>query len=142
MGHTLVVQRHVGRGEGRDLRLLVVGGVVVAAVRRHGTDGRLRHTLGGGRRVTRARVGPAIRSLAVEAAAATDLHVAVVDILDVRGDRPRVFDVHASPGLGELEAATGEDLAMPVVALAARLAEASKPRRRAAGRTAVGGGAR
>jgi ribosomal protein S6--L-glutamate ligase len=139
MGHTLVVQRHVGRGEGRDLRLLVIDGAVVAAVRRHGTEGRLRHTLGAGRKVTRVRVGPHIRQLALEAARATGLHVAAVDVLDVRGDGPRVFDVHASPGLGELESAAGEDLARPVVTLAARLAEENKLRRGAVGRTASRG---
>jgi ribosomal protein S6--L-glutamate ligase len=139
MGHTLVVQRHVGRGEGRDLRLLVVDGAVVAAVRRHGIDGRLRHTLGSGRRVTAVRAGKAIRQLAVDAARATALHVAAVDVLDVRGEGPSVFDVHASPGLGELETATGEDLARPIVALAVRLAEVARPRRRAVGRTAAKG---
>ena len=139
MGHTLVVQRHVGRAEGRDLRLLVVDGAVVAAVRRQGTQGRLRHTLGSGRKVSRVRVGKAIRQLALEAAQATGLHVAAVDVLDVRGEGPRVFDVHASPGLGELEAATGADLARPIALLAVRLAESTKPRRRAVGRTATKG---
>ena len=116
LGHTLVVQRHVTKRGGRDLRLFVVGGEVLAAVRRHVVGGRLRRTLGPGRRVTRIRPGAALRDLARAAVAATGLTAGAVDLLEERGAAPVVFDVHASPGLGELEEATGEDLAGPVVA--------------------------
>jgi ribosomal protein S6--L-glutamate ligase len=40
--------------------------------------------------------------------------VAAVDLLDVKG-QPKVFEVNSSPALPEMEAATGMDLATPII---------------------------
>ncbi len=127
MGHNIVVQRYVEPGEGRDLRALVVGGKLVAAVRRHPAPGRLRHTLGAGKRVTPVRLAKAQAHLAIEATRVVGLEVAAVDLVELDGST-RVFDVHPSPGLRDLEAAAGEDLAVPIIQRAVEIARQRRAR--------------
>lgn len=127
MGHNLLVQRYVRRKPERDLRALVVGDRVVAWVQRRAQPGRLLHTLARGAQLKAVRVPAALDELAVRAARIVGLEVAAVDLLD-SGSGPRVFDVNSSPGLKELEKATGKDLALPIVARAEELAKAARAR--------------
>ena len=121
MGHDLLVQPYVRRRRERDLRALVVGDEAVCWVERRAKPGRLLLTLARGARLRAVKVPEALDALAVRAAAVLGLRVAAVDILE--GDEgPRVFDLHSSPGLQRLEAATGRDLALPVIAAAEALA--------------------
>jgi len=99
----------------------------VAAARRVPRPGLLRQSLAAGARVASARLQPAQQEVAVQAAQATGLEVAAVDLLETRGGETQVFGVHASPGLRALEAATGEDLAAPIVRRAVEIAHARRP---------------
>jgi ribosomal protein S6--L-glutamate ligase len=128
MGHNLLVQRYVRRKRERDLRALVVGGRVVAWVSRRPRPGRLFFTLAHGAQLSAVKVPQALDALAVRAARVIGLDVAAVDLLDV-GSGPMVFDVFSSPGLKELERATGKDLALPIVARAEELMRALPARR-------------
>ena len=133
MGHNLLVQRYVRRKRERDLRALVVGGKVVAWVARRARPGRIFLTLAHGAELSAVRVGPELDALAVQAAAVVGLDVAAVDLLDA-GSGPMVFDVYSSPGIKDLEKATGRDLALPIIARAEELAADSaklRPRRKA-----------
>ncbi len=121
MGHNLLVQRYVRRKRERDLRALVVGDQVVAWVERRARPGRLLHTLAGGASLKAVRVPAALDDLAVEAARVVGLEVAAVDLLEANTG-PMVFDVNSSPGLKGLEAATGKDLALPIIGRAEELA--------------------
>ena len=120
LGHNLLVQEYV-RKAGRDIRVLVVGGQALAAVRRRPRMNRLANTLNRGARFERITLTEAQRRAAAEAAQLIGLEVAAVDMLDVRG-LPKVFEVHSSPGLAEMEKALGEDLATPIVARAEQIA--------------------
>ncbi len=122
MGHDIIVQRYVKPGDGRDLRALVVGGQVVAAVRRQPLAGRLQHSLSVGARVTRARLTPTQRHIAIESARVVGLEVAAIDLLALKSGETQVFEVNSSPGLREMEEATGDDLATLVIEHAAQLA--------------------
>ncbi len=140
LGHQIVVQQYV-RKTGRDLRVLVVGGEVVAAVRRIPKVGRMAHTLLRGARLEKTTLSDTQRDVAVRAASLMGLEVAAVDILDVKGT-PQVFEVNASPALGPMEAATGVDLAAKIIDRAEVLhteRQAQKPpgRGRPPGRDAV-----
>jgi ribosomal protein S6--L-glutamate ligase len=121
MGHNLLVQRYVRRKRERDLRALVVGDKAIAWVERRPQPGRLLHTLARGAKLKAVRVPAALDKLAVEAARVVGLEVAAVDLLEA-GTGPMVFDVNSSPGLKGLEAATGRDLALPIVGRAEELA--------------------
>ncbi len=121
MGHNLLVQRYVRRKRERDLRALVVGEEVIAWVERRPRPGRLLHTLARGASLKAVQVPAALDELAVKAARVVGLEVAAVDLLEA-GTGPMVFDVNSSPGLQGLEAATGKDLALPIVGRAEKLA--------------------
>lgn len=121
MGHSLLVQRYLRRKRERDLRALVVGDRVVAWVERRARPGRLLHTLAGGASLKAVRVPAALDQLAIEAARVVGLEVAAVDLLEANTG-PMVFDVNSSPGLRGLEAATGKDLALPIIGRAEELA--------------------
>lgn len=120
MGHNLLVQRYVRRKRERDLRALVVGERVAAWVERRPRPGRLLHTLARGAALKAVTVPVALDELAVKAARVIGLDVAAVDLLEA-GSGPMVFDVNSSPGLKTLEAATGKDLALPIIGRAEEL---------------------
>ncbi|MCU0727945.1 MAG: RimK family alpha-L-glutamate ligase [Planctomycetes bacterium] len=119
----LLVQKFVKSAAGRDVRLFVVGGEVRAAMRRFAPPGAFRAGLHSGGRAEALVPEPALADLAVRAAAALDLSIAGVDLLESE-DGPLVNEVNSSPGLEGIEDATGVDLAATIadhaLALAAR----------------------
>ena len=136
LGHQIVVQQYVRKG-GQDLRVMVVGGEAVAAVRRRPRMGRMAHTLLWGARLEPYELSEPQRHAAVEAARLVGLEVAAVDLLDVKGSA-KVFEVNASPAIGRMEAATGVDVATRIIERAERLASerAAVPERVTASRRA------
>jgi ribosomal protein S6--L-glutamate ligase len=123
LGQNIVVQQYVRGAKGRDLRALVVGGEVVAALRRSPPSGRFSRSLRRGAQFERAELPAAYQRVAVAAARVLRLEVCAVDMLDVKG-RPLVFEVNSSPSIREAEAACGVDLAGRIVDRAISLAEA------------------
>jgi ribosomal protein S6--L-glutamate ligase len=121
LGENIVVQQYLAGARGRDLRALVVGGQVVAALRRQPVRGRFSRSLRRGARFDRAELPSASAAIAVEAARVLGLRFCAVDMLDAGGG-PRVFEVNASPSIREAEAACGVDVARLVVESAAALA--------------------
>lgn len=119
LGHNLVVQQYV-KHTGQDVRVLVVGGRAVAAVKRRPRVGRLSHTLIKGARLEGVELTESWRVTAERTARLVGLEVAAVDLLDVKG-QPKVFEVNSSPALPEMEAATGMDLATPIIERAEEL---------------------
>jgi ribosomal protein S6--L-glutamate ligase len=126
IGHDVLMQRYVRPAVGRDLRALVVGGRVVAVIRRQAPAGKLRHSLSTGARVTKARLTNVQRDIAIESARVVGLEVAAVDLLALKNGKTEVFEVYSNPGLRDLEEATGEDLAVPIVQRAIELARQRK----------------
>lgn len=106
----LLVQRFVRSAAGRDLRLFVVAGRVVAAMRRIGAEGSFRANLHHGGRAEAIRPDAALADLAVRAAEVFGLSVAGVDVLESE-EGPLVTEVNSSPGLEGIEDATGVDVA-------------------------------
>ncbi len=121
LGQNIVVQQYLRGARGRDLRALVVGGEVVAALRRRPATGKLSRTLRRGARFERAVLTADQARVAVAAAGVLDLQVCAVDMLDVKGG-PLVFEVNGSPSIAEAEAACAVDVAGRIVARAVALA--------------------
>lgn len=106
----LLVQEYIKEAGGSDLRCLVVGDKVVAAMERTGAEGEFRSNLHRGGSASLAKISPKERKTAVQAAKALGLRAAGVDIL--RSSRgPLVLEVNSSPGLEGIERATGKDVA-------------------------------
>jgi ribosomal protein S6--L-glutamate ligase len=129
LGHNLIVQQYVKK-TGQDVRVFVVGDEAIVGVRRRARVGRLARTLTRGARLERIELTDAQRSAAVRATKVMGLEVAAVDLLDVKG-APKVFEVNSSPGLVDMESATGVDLASRVIERAEGLVDAQRQGMRA-----------
>ena len=110
----VLIQKFVAESRGRDLRALVVGGSVVAAIRRTAKGQEFRSNLHRGGKAVRVELDPEYARAAVHAAQILGLRVAGVDILEGR-DGPQVLEVNSSPGLKGIETATGVDIAAAII---------------------------
>jgi len=127
LGEDILVQKFIAESRGRDIRVLVIGGEVVAAMRRIAKDGDFRSNIHRGGIGLRVELSPEVRDLALRAASIVGLDVAGVDILESK-EGPLVLEVNSSPGFQGLEDATDRDIAVEIV----RFAVAAAGRRRAA----------
>lgn len=105
-----LVQQFVKEAAGEDIRCLVVGGKVVAAIKRTGADGDFRSNLHQGGTAAATRITRTERDTAIRAARAFGLGLAGVDLLRSETG-PKVLEVNSSPGLEGVETATGKDIA-------------------------------
>lgn len=110
----ILIQEFIKESRGSDLRALVVGRRVVAAMRRQATPGEFRANLHRGGSAAAAKLPPAYRQTALAAARALGLRVAGVDMLESQHG-PMVLEVNSSPGLEGIEKATGADVAGEVI---------------------------
>lgn len=126
----ILVQEFIKEAGGSDIRCLVVGGKVVAAMRRQAPEGEFRSNLHRGGSASLVKITPEERATAVAAAKILGLSVAGVDLL--RSNRgPLVMEVNSSPGLEGIETASGKDVAGVIIE---NLEKHAKP-----GRTATRG---
>lgn len=110
----ILVQQYIKEAGGSDIRAFVVGGKVVAAMRRQGAPGDFRSNLHRGGTAEAVKLSPSERSTAVRAAKALGLNVAGVDLLQSE-EGPMVLEVNSSPGLEGIEGASGVDIADLIV---------------------------
>ncbi len=111
----ILVQEYIKEAGGDDLRAIVIGGKVVAAMVRHAAPGEFRANLHRGGTAEAVKLTAEERRTAVRAAKALGLGFAGVDML--RANRgPVVLEVNSSPGLEGIEKATGVDVADQVIA--------------------------
>lgn len=110
----ILVQEFIKEAGGADIRCLVVGGKVVAAMKRQAAEGEFRSNLHRGGSATLVRLTKEERATAVNAAKIMGLNVCGVDILQ-SSNGPVVMEVNSSPGLEGIEAATGKDAASMVI---------------------------
>ena len=106
----ILVQEFIKEAGGIDIRALVVGGKVVAAMKRTGAPDDFRSNLHRGGKAEIIKITPEERSTAVRAARAMGLNVCGVDMLR-SNHGPVVMEVNSSPGLEGIEQATGKDVA-------------------------------
>lgn len=111
---SVLVQEFIKESGGSDIRCLVVGEKVVAAMKRQGKEGEFRSNIHRGGSANLVSITREERATAVRAANTMGLNVCGVDILrSTRG--PLVMEVNSSPGLEGIEKATGKDIATTIV---------------------------
>ncbi len=110
----ILVQEFIKEAGGADIRCFVVGGKVIAAMKRQGGEGEFRSNLHRGGSATKIKLTPEERSTAVRAAKTMGLNVAGVDLLR-SNHGPVIMEVNSSPGLEGIEAATGVDVALKII---------------------------
>lgn len=112
-GTNILVQEYIEESAGTDIRAFVVGGRVIASMKRQSLDDDFRSNLHKGGEGTAVRLTEEERKMATKAAKAMGLNVAGVDMM--RSERgPLVLEVNASPGFG-IEKVTGRDVATPII---------------------------
>jgi ribosomal protein S6--L-glutamate ligase len=110
LGQEILLQELVKESRGRDVRALVIGGEVVAAMRRTARAGEFRSNIHRGGAATRLDLPKAYARAAIRAARVVGLEVAGVDLLEA-SDGPLIMEINSSPGFEALERATGLDIA-------------------------------
>ncbi len=110
----VLVQKFVKESRGRDIRALVVGDRVVAAMRRVAKGNEFRSNVHRGGSAERIILDEQYCETAVRAAQILGLGVAGVDMLEAK-DGPLIIEVNSSPGLEAIESCTQLDLAGAIV---------------------------
>ncbi len=125
---TFVIQEFIEEAGGSDIRALVVGGKVVAAMLRQGAEGDFRSNLHRGGKSKKVDLTDKEKNLAVKAAETLGLAIAGVDM--VKSQRGLlVLEVNSSPGLKGIEKATDVDIAGIIIEHAAKEAISSRKHR-------------
>lgn len=128
----ILIQEFIKEAGGSDIRCLVLGDKVVAAMKRQGKEGEFRSNLHRGGSAELVKITPEERSTAVRAARVMGLNMAGVDILR-SNHGPVVMEVNSSPGLQGIETSTGKDVADMVIRFIENNAKAGHTRTRGKG---------
>lgn len=129
IGQNILLQAFVKEAKGQDIRALVVGRKVVAAMTRRAVEGEFRSNVHLGGTAAGLRLSPEYRRAAVAAAQRTGLSLAGVDML-ASDEGPMIMEVNSSPGLEGIERAAGVDVADAVIAYVERNAPRGRTRDR------------
>lgn len=122
-----LVQEFVREAKGADLRCFVIGGKVVASMKRKAKEGEFRSNLHLGGKSEKIKISPEERETAVRAAQIMGLNVAGVDMVSSsRG--PLVLEVNSSPGLEGIEKATHIQVADQIIEFIEKNAKPNKNR--------------
>jgi len=112
-GTNILLQEFVEESAGMDIRAFVVGGRVVASMKRQSLDDDFRSNLHRGGEGTVVKLTEEETKMAIKAAKAMGLNIAGVDLMrSARG--PLVLEVNSSPGFG-IEKVTGRNVATPII---------------------------
>lgn len=112
-GTNILVQEYIKESAGTDIRAFVVGGRVVASMKRQSLDDDFRSNLHKGGEGSKVKLTDDERKMCIKAAKAMGLNIAGVDFM--RSERgPLILEVNASPGFG-IEQITGRDVATPII---------------------------
>lgn len=110
----VMMQEFIQESKGEDIRVFVVDGKVIGAMRRQAKEGEFRSNLHRGGFAEVISLSEEEEVTAIKAVDALRLDVAGVDMLrSKRG--PLVLEVNPSPGLEGIESATGEDIADAII---------------------------
>jgi len=110
----ILVQEFIKEADGKDLRLFVVDGKVVASMQREAAPGEFRANIHMGGTASVIKPTSEEKKMAIKAAKAMDLRVAGVDI--IRSSKgPLLLEVNSSPGLEGIEGATNKDIASEMI---------------------------
>jgi ribosomal protein S6--L-glutamate ligase len=114
LDQNILIQKFIEEAKGSDIRALVVGRKVVAAMRRQAVAGEFRSNIHRGGTARKFRLPAEYRKTALAAARVLGLRFAGVDMIE-SSEGPMVMEVNSSPGLEAIQKATGIDVAEAVI---------------------------
>ena len=109
-----VIQPFIAEAGGVDIRVLVVGGKAIAAMKRSAPVGEFRANVHRGASGEAVSLPDEYTNIAIKAADVLELEVAGVDLLQTNAG-PVVLEVNPSPGFEELESVTGINIADAII---------------------------
>jgi len=101
---SMIIQEYISYSEGRDLRVIVIGGRVIGAMLRTSTDGSFKANISRGGEGTPFEVDEYMEMLAIQTAKVLDLDIAGVDLL-FSTDGYKICEANSSPGFKGFEQA-------------------------------------
>ena len=101
---SMIIQEYISDSEGRDLRVIVIGGRVVGAMQRTATDGSFKANISRGGEGAPHDVDDEMEMLAIQVAKVLDLDIAGVDLL-FHPDGYKICEANSSPGFKGFEKA-------------------------------------
>ena len=110
---SMIIQEYISYSEGRDLRVIVIGGRVVGAMLRRSTDGSFKANISRGGEGLLYDVDDEMEMLAVQVAKVLDLDIAGVDLL-FGTDGYKICEANSSPGFKGFEKALGINIPQKV----------------------------
>jgi ribosomal protein S6--L-glutamate ligase len=114
LDQNILIQKFIREANGSDIRALVVGRKVVAAMRRQALTGEFRSNIHRGGTARKVRLPADYRRTALAAARVLGLTVAGVDLIE-SAEGPMVMEVNSSPGLEGIQKTTGVDVAAAII---------------------------
>jgi RimK family alpha-L-glutamate ligase len=114
---SMIIQEYISHSEGRDLRVIVIGGRVVGAMQRTATDGSFKANISRGGEGAPHEVDDEMEMLAIQVAKVLDLDIAGVDLL-FHPDGYKICEANSSPGFKGFEKALGINIPEKVFAYA------------------------
>lgn len=128
----ILIQEFIKEAGGTDIRAIVVGGKVIAAMKRTGAEGEFRSNLHRGGSAQIVKLSPEERATAVRAAKSMGLNACGVDMLRANHG-PVIMEVNSSPGLEGVEKATELDIAGKIIEFLEKNAVKGKTRTKGKG---------
>lgn len=117
LGQNIIVQEFIRESRGEDIRAFVVGGEVVAAMRRKARIGEFRSNIHRGGSAVAVKLSSEYQAVAIKSAEFLGLKIAGVDMLRSKKG-PKVMEVNSSPGFERLEDVTGVNVAERIIKFA------------------------
>ena len=114
LDQNILIQQFISEAKGSDIRALVVGKKVVAAMRRQAVAGEFRSNMHRGGKSKPMKLAQDYRRTALAAARILGLRMAGVDMIE-SNEGPMVMEVNSSPGLEGIQKTTGVDVAKATI---------------------------
>lgn len=114
IGARVIAQEFIKEAGGADVRVFIVDGQIVGAMKRQGKEGEFRSNLHRGGSAEIIELTDEEQNAALKSCKALGLGVAGVDLLQSNSG-PLILEVNSSPGLEGIEKATGKDVAREII---------------------------
>lgn len=114
LDQNILIQKFIREAQGADIRAMVVGRRVIAAMRRQAVGSEFRSNIHRGGTAKAVQISAEARKIALSATRVLGLRVAGVDLIE-SAEGPMIMEVNSSPGLEGIQNTTGVDIASAVI---------------------------
>ena len=115
--NSMIVQEYIKHSEGKDLRVIVIGGKVIGAMLRESTDGSFKANISRGGAGKPYEVDDELEMLSIQVSKTLNLDIAGVDLL-FHPDGYRICEANSSPGFRGFEEALSINIPEKIFAYA------------------------